>query len=185
MNTLVKTSTGVSPNELIFATSANHDNHFWSTPELTTSYKSHHEHTKEFVEAQERIIKIAQENQEEHDIYVITERSKYYSHTSYFSINSYVLLQQHETQKSSKLHNMKHGPCSVLSHVGTVYTVEILVTKVICDFHVKLSSEYKHDMKIDRVANLDDEYSDIVDLLNHRYEPKYSMKRSNLEYLLT
>ena len=70
----------------------------------------------------------------------------------------------------------------------TVYTVEHLVTKVIRDFHVKLLSEYKHDennINIDRVAKLDDEYSDIIDVLNHRYEPKHSTKRSNLEFLLT
>ena len=36
-------------------------------------------------------------------------------------------------------------------------------------------------MNIDRVGKLDDEYSDIIDVLDHRYEPKHSMKRSNSE----
>ena len=179
MNTLVKKSTGVSPNELIFATSVSHDDHFLTTPELKTSNESHHEHIKELVEAQERIVKIAEENQEEHDIYVTAEKSKYYSHRSYVSINSYVLV-QYETQKTSKLHTVKHGPYRVLNHVGTVHTVEHLVKYVIRDFHDLLLSEYKHDennMNIDRVANLDNEYSDIIDVLDHRYEPKNSMKR--------
>ena len=75
---------------------------------------------------------------------------------------------QYETQKTSKLHTTKHGPCRDLNHVGTVYTLECLVTKVIRDSHIKLLSEYKHDennINIDRVAKLDDEYSDIIDVL--------------------
>ena len=86
----MKTITGVSPNELIFATSINLDDNFVTTPEFTSSNESHHEHIKELVEAQEHIIKIAQTNQEEYDIYVIAERPKDYSHASYFPINSYM-----------------------------------------------------------------------------------------------
>ena len=99
---------------------------------------------KSLAGAQERIIKIAQENQEQHDIYVIAERSTHNSHTTHFPINSYVLV-QYETQKSTKLHTVKHGPSRVINHVGTVYTVENLVAKVIRDFHVKHLSEYRHD----------------------------------------
>ena len=144
MNKLVKTSTGVAPNELIFATSVNHDDHFLTTSELTISNESHHEHIKELVEVREHIINIVQDNQEEHDIHVVAERSKTYPHKSYFPINSYALVQR-ETQKTSKLHTVKNGPYRGLNHVGTVYTVEQLVTKVIRDFNVKLLSEYKHD----------------------------------------
>ena len=100
--------------------------------------------------------------------------------------NSYVLV-QYETQITSKLHTVKHGPYRVLNHVGTVYTVEHLVTKTIRDFHVKLLSEYKHDdnnMDVDRVAKLDDEYDDIIDVLDHRHVPANCTKRSSLEFLL-
>ena len=76
MNTLVKSSTKVSPTELIHGTSVNHDDHFLATPKLTTSNESHHEHIKELINAQERIIKIAQDNQMEHDLYVIAKKSK-------------------------------------------------------------------------------------------------------------
>ena len=92
MNTLVKTGRGISPTELIFATSVDHDDHFLTTPKMSRSDESHHEHIKELVEAQERIIKIVKENQEEHDMYVIAERSKEYSHTTHFLIDSYVLV---------------------------------------------------------------------------------------------
>ena len=83
---------------------------------------------------------------------------------------------QYETQKTSKSHNIKRGPNRVLKHVGAVYTVENLVVKVIREFRVKLISECKHDennTNIDKVAKLDDEYSDIFDLLDHRYEPNF------------
>ena len=59
MNTLIKSSTGISPTELFFGTSVNHDEHFLTTPKLTTSNEFHHEHIKESVNAQERIIIIA------------------------------------------------------------------------------------------------------------------------------
>ena len=187
MNTLVNTSTGVSPTELIFGLSVDHDNHFLKTTTSTTNNESHHEHIKSLVEAQERIIKIAQDNQEQQDIYVIAKRAQNNSYTSHFPINSYVLV-NYETQKTSKLHTVKHGPYRVINHVGTVYTVEHLVTKVIRDFHVTLLTEYKHDdnnKDVDKVAKIDDEYSDIVDVLDHRYIPPHSKKRSSLEFLLT
>ena len=83
--------------------------------------------------------------------------------TQHFPINSYVLV-PYEKQKSTKLHAVKHGPYRVLNYVGTVYTTEHLVMKVICDFHILLS-EYKHDqnnMNVDRVVKFDDEYAVVV-----------------------
>ena len=55
------------------------------------------------------------------------------------------LLTQYETQKVMKLHTSQHGPYRVLNNIGTVYTLDHLVTKDIKDFHVKLLSEYEHD----------------------------------------
>ena len=75
MNTLVKTTTNVSPTELIFGNNVNREAYILT--ESTTTNVSHHEHIKELVEAQERIIKIARENQKEHDIFVIADRSKH------------------------------------------------------------------------------------------------------------
>ena len=186
MNTFIKSSIGVSPNELIFGTSINHDDHFLTIPELKDK-QTYHEHMINLTLIQERILKIAVENQEEHDLYVIAERSKGSTQTTYFPINSYVLV-EYETQKTSKLHSVKHGPYRVLNFIGNVYTVEHLVRKDIRDFHVKLLSEYKHDdnnVDVDRVAKLDDEYADITSVLNHKFNPTNSLKRTNLEFLLT
>ena len=59
----------------IYGSSVNHDDYFLIESNSTTSNDSHHEHIISLVEARERIIKIAQENQQDHDIYVIAERS--------------------------------------------------------------------------------------------------------------
>ena len=86
------------------------------------------------------------------------------------------------------LHTVKHGPYRVINHKGNVYTVEHLVKKVIRDFHVTLLIEYKHDennTNVDKVAKIDDEYADMVNVLDHRYIPPNSKKRSSLEFLLT
>ena len=87
MNTFIKSSIGVSPNELIFGTSINHDDHFLTIPELK-DMQTYHEHIKNLTEIQERILNIAVKNQEEHDLYVIAERSKGSVQTTHFPINS-------------------------------------------------------------------------------------------------
>jgi hypothetical protein len=187
LNTQVKTSTGISPTEMIFGNSVNHDLHFLTAPGPTKRDDPPHEHVKQLIAAQERIIKIAQKNQEEHDIYAIATRSNDNSHTTTFPINSYVLV-QYETQKSSKLHTTKHGPYRVVNHIGTVYTCEHLVTKKKMDYHVKLLTEYKHDevnSNIEKAAKLDDEYADIVQVLDHKFTPSTSKLKSNLSFLLT
>ena len=66
-------STGVSPTEMIFGNSVNPDRHFLTAPGPTRRDESVHEHVKKLMAAQERIIQVAQKNQEEHDIYVIAE----------------------------------------------------------------------------------------------------------------
>ena len=39
---------------------------------------------------------------------------------------------------TSKLHTNRHGPYRVVNHIGTVYTLENLVTNKLRDYHVKL-----------------------------------------------
>ena len=43
MNTQIKTTTGVSPTELIFGTSVNHDSQFLIKPNNTASEDTHHQ----------------------------------------------------------------------------------------------------------------------------------------------
>ena len=118
---------------------------------------------------------------------MIAERSKSNPYTTNFPINSYVLV-QYETQKTSKLHTSKHGPYRVVNHIGNIYTCEHLVTKQKKNYHVKLLTEYKHDeinSDIHKVAKLDEEYADIVGVLDHKFLPSSSKKRTSLNFLLT
>ena len=187
LNTSVKSTTKVTPTELIFGTSVNHDSQFLRKPEPAESDKTHHEAINELLSVQEKLITIAQNNQYEHDIYVVSQRSKDQPHTIHFPINSYVLV-NYETQKSSKLHTVKHGPYRVINHIGTVYTVENLVTNKHMDFHVTLLTEYKNDKQntnIDRVAKLDDEFADVATVINHKFVPSTSTKKTDMQFLMT
>ena len=98
------------------------------------------------------------------------------------------MLVNYETQKDTKLHTTKHGPYRILNHIGTVYTVEHLVTGEIKDFHVTKLSEYNIDEENDdivRVAKIDDEYVNITSVINHKFVPNNSTRRTNLQFLLT
>merc|ERR1711991_9210 len=109
------------------------------------------------------------------------------STVTHFPINSYVLV-SYETQKETKLHTTKHGPYRVLNHIGTVYTVEHLVTGEIKDFHVTKLSEYNVDEDnedIIRVAKIHDGYADITSVIDHKFVPPSSKRRTSLQFLLT
>ena len=72
----MKTTTKFTPNELIFGTSVNHDFQFLIKPESAKSDKTHHETINELLIVQEKLIKIARDNQHEHDVYVVSQRSQ-------------------------------------------------------------------------------------------------------------
>ena len=85
-------------------------------------------------------------------------------------------------------HTTKHGPYRVLNHIGTVYTVEHLVTGEIKDFHVTKLSEYNVDEDnedITRAAKIDDEYADITSVIDHKFVPPTSKRRTSIQFLLT
>ena len=87
MNTSVKSTIGVAPTEMIYGSSINHD---FLIPEPANSDKTHHETIDELSLVQEKLIKIAQDTQYEHDVYVVSQRSEDQPHTLHFPINSYV-----------------------------------------------------------------------------------------------
>jgi hypothetical protein len=187
LNTSVKSTTKVTPTELIFGTSVNHDFQFLKKPEPAQSDETHHETINKLLVVQEKLIRIAQDNQYEHDVYVVSQRSEDQPHTIHFPINSYVLV-NYETQKSSKLHTVKHGPYRVINRIGTVYTVENLVTNKHMDFHVTLLTEYKNDEQntnIDKVAKLDDEFADVAEVINHKFVPSTSTKKTDIQFFMT
>ena len=67
------------------------------------------------------------------------------------------------------------------------HNLENLVTNKLKDFHVKLLTQYNHDelnSDINKVAKIDEEFTEITQVLNHRF--KGSKKNlANLELYLT
>ena len=186
MNTQVNLRTRISPTQLIFGNTVNHDSHFLSEPIDNNLDDSATQYMSNLLTIQQKIIKIALDNQEENDTHQISVRQNQGNYKqTYFPIDSYVLA-QYETYKDSKLHTKKHGPYRVVNRIGTVYTLENLVTNKLVDFHVKLLSAYNHDENnsdIIKVAKIDEELSDIVKILNHRFRG-HKKTLSNLELQL-
>ena len=173
INTMIKTSTGVSPTELLYGNTIDHDSTFMLKPKeelnIQTTYV---EHMSNLLKIQEKIIKIAQDSQESVDIHNITKRAQIHNETTEFPIGSYVLA-EYETGKSSKFHTKRHGPYRVINKLGPIYSLENLVTNKISDFHVLLLSEYHHDndnSNIYKVAKIDEEFQEISSVLNHRFK---------------
>ena len=140
----------------------NHDSHFLSAPTKNDLDKSALEYMSSMLQTQQKIILIAQKSQEENDThYIATQENRGNFIQTHFPINSYVLV-EYETRKASKLHTKRHGPYRIVNHIGTVYTLENLVTGKLRDFHVKLLSQYNHDelnSDISKVAKIDEEFS--------------------------
>ena len=169
LNTMIHTSLGVSPSEMLYGGMVNHDTHF-----LTTYYKkqpkSPSEHITKLLEAQELLLKTALKTQQNLDEFNIKKREVY--EVTYFPINSYVLA-EYETQIPSKLRTPLHGPYRVVARVGNVYTIENLLTYKWEDYHVKLLREFKYDnvnVIPAEVAKQDNELFDIESIITHRFK---------------
>ena len=64
MNNQVNKRTGVSPSQMIFGNSVNHDSHFLTEPTNNDLDKSSKEYMENLLSIQAKIVKIAQDNQE-------------------------------------------------------------------------------------------------------------------------
>ena len=186
INSQVNSRTNVSPTQMIFGNAINHDSQFLSAPTTNDLDKSALEYMSNMLQIQQKIILIAQKSQEENDTHhIATQENRGNFKQTHFPINSYVLV-EYETRKATKLHTKRHGPYRVVNYIGTVYTLENLVTNKLKDFHVKLLTQYNHDelnSDINKVAKIDEEFTEITQVLNHRF--KGSKKNlANLELFL-
>lgn len=183
LNTMVHTSIGVSPSQLIFGDAINHDAHFLYEP---TSDSDHHTYSKavsEMYAAQERLLIVARQTQQELDSFHLAQRDP--GDLTSFAMNSYVLA-QYETSKPSKFSTNLHGPYRVVNINGPIYTLQNLVTDKCVDFHIRLLREFRYDPDhVDpvEVAKHDKEYDDIQQILGHRFTGKQK-RRSDLEFHL-
>ena len=106
-----------------------------------------------------------------------------------FPINSYVLVnyEGEDNKPPSKLHTYLRGPLRVVNYNGPIYTLQNLVDPTkLEDFHVKLLHPFKFDEdKVDpnKVAQHDEEYTDITEVLEHRFTNK-KRRKTDLEFKL-
>ena len=183
MNTLVHSSVGISPSQLIFGNAINHDSHFLTEPKKDDSLTTYHEEVERLYQTQERLLNIARNNQLDLDSFHIAQRTE--DDITTFPINSYVLA-QYETSKPSKFTTNLHGPYRVIAAKGPIYTLENLITHKYSDFHIKLLREFRYDPvhnDPEEVAKHDKEYDDIQQILEHRFTNKRKTK-SYLEFLI-
>ena len=171
INNMVHNSIGISPNQIIFGNSINHDTHFLTKPKGNTMPQNYTEHVKQMLQAQERFLKIAQNNQRSTDLLHLAQRQV--TNETNFPINSYVLA-KYENKKPSKFHTNLHGPYRIISKQRAVYTVENLVTHQLLDFHTSLLREFRFDVENQEtpevVARHDSEYRGIKEILTHKFK---------------
>jgi hypothetical protein len=187
INAQVHKSIGVSPSHIIFGNAINLDRGFLEAKDnISTNNKNYSEHLINLLDAQEYIIKLAQQQQRETDEFHIKQRAP--DNVTSFPINSFVLVNyENEMHKPpSKLHTYRRGPLQVMKIDGNVYTLKNLVTNKLEDFHVKLLKPFVFNKDLidpSEVAMHDEDYHIITEICNHKFTGSRT-KRSNLKFLI-
>ena len=184
INSQVHSTTKVSPAQIIYGNAIDLDRGIF-LPNALSRHKQMQlsEWTSRMLKAQDDIIRIAREHQEEHDIHHI---SMHTPERTEFPINSYVLAQYEnlEHKPPSKLHPHLKGPYQVVNYIGSIYTVRNLVTNKLEDYHITNLRPFEYDpLKVDprQVANVDQDMVDIDTILQHRGDSK---RKSNMKFLV-
>ena len=184
INSQVHSTTKVSPAQIIYGNAIDLDRGIF-LPNALSRHKQMQlsEWTSRMLKAQDDIIRIAREHQEEHDIHHI---SMHTPERTEFPINSYVLAQYEnlEHKPPSKLHPHLKGPYQVVNYTGSIYTVRNLVTNKLEDYHITNLRPFEYDpLKVDprQVANVDQNMVDIDTILQHRGDSK---RKSNMKFLV-
>ena len=163
MNSQVHSSVGVSPSQLVFGNSVNHDANI-VLPKETKEPGTYSDYMDNLLKVQSQLITVAQNTQHALDNFHVAQRTQ--STLTSFPINSYVLC-EYKVKKPSKYHTNLHGPYRVVNHNErkSEYTVQHLVTNKLYDYHAKLLREFKHDDNSSpyEAAKHDDEYDEVVE----------------------
>jgi len=184
INSQIHSTTKVSPAQIIYGNAIDLDRGI-----LLPNVSSRHEKmqlsdwTSRMLTAQDDIIRLAKEHQEEHDMHHIAMHSP---ERTEFPINSYVLVRYEnlEHKPPSKLHPYLKGPYQVVNYTGSIYTVRNLVTNKLEDFHITNLQSFEYDpLLIDprKVATVDQEMVDIESILQHQGQPK---RKGNMKFLV-
>ena len=185
MNASTHSSTGVSPAQIVYGNAVKLDRNLLPL-EHTPHSTNPHEYIADLVKIQKEILKIAIRNQEETDLFHLSQRGG--KEITEFPPNSYVLVNyEGEGHKPpTKLHTNLRGPVKVISSKGPIYTVQDLATDNLLDFHVKLLHPFDFDAAIvdpREVAKHDEEYYDIDRIEDHKLVGS-KKNRTDLEFLI-
>ena len=195
LNASIHKSIGVSPSQIIFGNAVSLDRQILPMPDEVSNPTSYKEYLKDMMQAQSEILKIAQKTQRATDDFEIAKRAKSNKRKfggqeiTEFPINSYVLVnyEGEDNKPPSKLHTYLRGPLRVVNYKGPIYTLQNLVRPTkLEDFHVKLLHPFKFDeSNVDPsdVAQHDEEYSGIKEVLEHRFANK-KKRRTDLQFKL-
>jgi len=184
INSQVHSTTKVSPAQIIYGNAIDLDRGI-----LLPTLPSRHEKmqlsewTSRMINAQDDIIRMAREYQQEHDVHHIAMHTP---ERTEFPINSYVLAQYEnlDHRAPSKLHPHLKGPYQVVNYSGSIYTVRNLVTNKLEDYHITNLQPFEYDPLIvdpRKVANVDQDMVDIDTILQHEGQPK---RKGSMKFLV-
>jgi hypothetical protein len=185
MNASVHSSIGVSPAQIVFGNSVRLDRNLLPI-DIEAQDTTYRKHLNDLMQAQKDILEIAIRNQIENDQFNIANRGG--KDITEFDINSYVLVnyEGEDHRPPSKLHTHLRGPLRIVNRSGPIYTLQNLVTNKLEDFHVKLLHPFEFDAAMvdpSEVAQHDEDYFEIVDVQQHRFQSNYH-RQSDLEFLV-
>jgi len=180
MNTVEKTSTGVSPAELILNNSIRLTSAILSPPSISNSKSqiSLSDVMDRWISKQTLLLKVAQKNQrvtDSHHLVVHDPR------VTEFPLHSYVLFSP-PVGRSDKLVPRHRGPYQVMHISGAIYTIQDLVNGKVLETHIHNLRPFNYDEeRTDPVAVAQQNAQEFVveEVLAHRGD---RAKRSTLEF---
>jgi hypothetical protein len=183
MNSEIVESIGVSPAQLLFGNSVRLDKGIFlphirnidssvivedeQIPRRLSQWISR------MLDVQSKLIASACKNQIEKDAQWMKSKEKDF--ITEFPIGSYVLITYNEgamgRKPPTKFHTYWKGPFRVVNNIGSIYTVQNLVTNQNEDYHVKQLKLFIYDNDLvnpEEVAYKDNQFFEIEEILNHK-----------------
>jgi hypothetical protein len=152
MNTAIHSVTKISPAQLLFGNAVNLDRDIFlppiPPPEEARTFTAY---MQGLIDTQARLINVAKEHQQTHDLYHLASKDPGDNHTAY-PIGAYVMAHYRKSLISrsgapSKLHMPLRGPLQVVAVGGDTYTLQDLITNKTDDYHVTQIRPFVYDPK--------------------------------------
>jgi transposase InsO family protein len=185
LNSEEKTSTGVSPAELLFGNTVNLGRELLRRPVKDASEESIPNrnlgvYMEQMLQNQRRLIEVAQATQLKKDTH---HMSGFDPDFTEYPVNSYVLL-DHPEGNRPKLNTKLKGPYQVINITGSVYTIQDLLSGKNFDTHISNIRPFNYDAsRTDpkEVAMHDQQEFVLSEVLAHRGD---KTRRSSMEFLV-